>query len=68
MPASPDKPKKKMGRPPTGIGPVIGVRLYPDMQAELDEWIADQPDPKPSRPEAIRRLIGVALHESAERR
>jgi hypothetical protein len=37
------------------------VRLYAEMQAELDGWIADQPDPKPSRPEAIRRLIGVAL-------
>ncbi|HEX8513832.1 MAG TPA: hypothetical protein VF688_12085 [Allosphingosinicella sp.] len=61
MPASPDKPKKKMGRPPTGIGPVIGVRLYPEMQAELDAWIADQPDPKPSKPEAIRRLMSRAL-------
>jgi hypothetical protein len=61
LPASPDKPKKKRGRPKTGIGPVIGVRLYPEMQAELDAWIADQPGPKPSKPEAIRRLIGVAL-------
>jgi hypothetical protein len=33
------------------------------MRAELDAWIADQPDPKPSKPEAIRRLIEVALHE-----
>jgi len=62
LPASPDKPKKKMGRPKTGIGPVIGVRLYPEMQAELDAWIAHQSDPKPSKPEAIRRLLGVALH------
>jgi hypothetical protein len=61
LPASPDKPKKKMGRPKTGIGPVVGVRLYPKMQAELDSWIADQPDPKPSKPEAIRQLIEVAL-------
>jgi hypothetical protein len=50
-----------MGRPPTGIGPVIGVRLYPAMQADLEAWIEDQPDPKPSKPEAIRRLLGVAL-------
>lgn len=63
MPASPDMPKKKMGRPPTGIGPVIGVRLYPEMSAELDAWIADQPEPKPSKPEAIRRLLRVALRE-----
>jgi hypothetical protein len=59
--ASPDNPRKKKGRPKTGIGPVIGVRLYPQMQAELEAWIAGQRGPKPSRPEAIRRLIGVAL-------
>jgi len=33
------------------------------MQAELEAWIADQPDPKPSTPEAIRRLLGMALRE-----
>ena len=27
----------------------------------LDTWIADQPEPKPSRPEAIRRLVEEAL-------
>jgi hypothetical protein len=31
------------------------------MQAELDAWIANQPDPRPSRPEAIRRLMALAL-------
>jgi hypothetical protein len=56
-----DERNKKMGRPPTGIGRTIGLRLYPEMEAELDAWIADQPDPKPSRPEAIRRLLGGAL-------
>jgi hypothetical protein len=66
LPASPAKPKKKMGRPKTGIGPVIGVRLYPEMQADLDAWIAAQPDPKPSKPEAIRRLIEVALREKQQ--
>jgi hypothetical protein len=53
--------KNKRGRPPTGIGPVIGVRLYPEMQAELAAWIERQPEPKPSRPEAIRRLIEKGL-------
>jgi hypothetical protein len=53
--------KNKRGRPPTGIGPVIGVRLYPEMQVELATWIERQPDPKPSRPEAIRRLIKKGL-------
>jgi hypothetical protein len=33
------------------------------MQADLDGWIADQPEPKPSKPEAIRRLIEAALRE-----
>jgi hypothetical protein len=36
---------------------VIGVRLYPEMEAALAAWIQRQPDPKPSRPEAIWRLI-----------
>ena len=43
----------------TGIGSSIGLRLYPELDAGLDAWIAQQPDPKPSRPEAIR----VALKE-----
>jgi hypothetical protein len=33
------------------------------MDAELNAWIADQPDPKPSKPEAIRRLLGAALRK-----
>jgi hypothetical protein len=57
--------KKKVGRgrPETGIGPSIGLRLYPDLDAELDVWISAQPDPKPSKPEAIRRLLRHALSE-----
>jgi hypothetical protein len=56
--------RKKRGRPKTGIGPLIGVRLYPDMQARLDAWMATQDD-APSRPEAIRRLLDMALREVA---
>ncbi len=52
--------KKSRGRPKTGIGPLIGVRLYPDMQEQLDQWIKKQAD-DPSRPEAIRRLLAKAL-------
>jgi hypothetical protein len=55
-----DKPKKKMGRPPTGIGRTIGLRLYPEEEEALDAWIAEQPNP-PSRPEAIRRLLRLIL-------
>ena len=54
-----------MGRPPTGIGPPIGLRLYPDIEAELTAWIAQQPEPKPSKPEAIRRLLREALGRRA---
>lgn len=40
------------------------VRLQPDQLATLDRWIAAQPDPKPSKPEAIRRLIGMGIAAS----
>jgi hypothetical protein len=45
---------KKRGRPVTGQGVLIGVRLLPPNLSALDAWIADQPEPRPSRPEAIR--------------
>lgn len=53
--------KRTRGRPRTGIGPNIGLRLYPELDAALDVWIAKQPDPKPSRPEAIRRVLRATL-------
>ena len=53
--------KRKRGRPKTSIGPNIGLRLYPELDEALDAWIAKQPKPKPSRPEAIRRILGEAL-------
>ncbi len=53
---------KKRGRPrTTGKGELIGVRILPQPLARLDDWIARQPDPKPTRPEAIRRLVEKAL-------
>ncbi|HVL71467.1 MAG TPA: hypothetical protein VM434_06225 [Beijerinckiaceae bacterium] len=42
-----------------GKGTSVTVRLGPDELARLDAWIAQQPEPKPSRPEAIRRLIDL---------
>jgi hypothetical protein len=57
-----NKPKKRRpGRPVTGIGPIIAVRLYPHQLAELDEWIHQQPK-KMSRPAAIRDrlMVGIA--------
>jgi cytochrome c553 len=38
-------------------GTPVMVRLQPAQLASLDRWIAKQPDPKPSRPEAVRQLI-----------
>lgn len=37
------------------------VRLQPDILAEVDAFIEQQPDPKPSRPEAVRRLAAEGL-------
>jgi metal-responsive CopG/Arc/MetJ family transcriptional regulator len=42
-------------------GPPIALRLYSDILASLDQWIANQPEPKPKRTEAIRELLREAL-------
>jgi hypothetical protein len=52
---------KKLGRPATGKGTLIGVRLQPVELRALDTWIASQLDAPPTRPEAIRRLLTMAL-------
>ena len=44
-------------RRPRETGTLIGVRLQPPMLVALDRMIADQPDPKPTRPEAIRQAL-----------
>ena len=59
--------RKSRGRPKVGATH-IGVRLPPDQLARLDAWIAALPDPKPSRPEAIRRLIQLGLDHAASTR
>ena len=53
--------KKRKGPPPTGKGTLIGVRLQPDMLTAVDAWRDAQPAPKPSRPEAVRRLLAEKL-------
>lgn len=50
------------GRPPTGISNPTGLRLYPELEAKLDDWRVKQAD-KPGRPEAIRRLIEKGLRK-----
>lgn len=36
---------------------MTGVRIPAELDAKLRDWIERQPEPKPSRAEAIRRLI-----------
>jgi hypothetical protein len=55
--------KKTRGRPRTGINKLIGVRLTPDLLQRIDAWIEAQPDPKPTRPEAIRVLLRERLDQ-----
>src|SRR4051812_10690837 len=51
---------KKRGQPPTGKEVQIVVRMQPASLRALDAWLANQPD-RPTRPEAIRRLVELAL-------
>lgn len=56
--------KKRRGPKPTGVGTLIGVRLQPESLEAVDAWRKKQDD-LPSRPEAIRRLVEVALSAKA---
>jgi len=56
------EPKRPPGRPPgRKFSETLPLRLTPDLSAEIDAWLAGLPDPKPSRSEAIRRLVEEAL-------
>jgi hypothetical protein len=52
--------KQKIGRPPTGITPMMGFRADPVIRAEIVRWAEKQPD-MPSLSEAIRRLVELGL-------
>jgi len=52
--------RKKRGRPATGQDPVTAIRLSPELRNNVDAWAAKQTD-KPSRSEAIRRLVELGL-------
>jgi hypothetical protein len=59
------KSKRKVGntRGPvrkTGPGKLIGVRCLPPLLKRIDAWAKDQDD-KPTRPDAMRRLIERGL-------
>jgi Arc/MetJ-type ribon-helix-helix transcriptional regulator len=51
---------KKRGRPATGNDPVRAFRLSNEFMARVDAWAAEQDD-RPSRAEAIRRLVELGL-------
>lgn len=54
-----DIKKAKRGRPPANKSPVL-VRLENAQLAQIDTWRDAQPD-KPTRPEAVRRLVDKGL-------
>jgi hypothetical protein len=63
-----DNKTKTRGRPKTtGKGDLVGVRLQPSVIEKIDCWIARQPSPKPTRPEAIRRMVDSFLNVMANR-
>jgi hypothetical protein len=47
---------RKRGRPATGVGELIGVRVQPPELSALDTWIKRQ-EARLTRPEAIRRAL-----------
>lgn len=53
--------RKKRGRPATGVDPMLNFRSPRDLTTKIDAWIAAQPEPRPSRSEAIRRILAQAL-------
>ena len=53
--------KKSRGRPPVDTE-AVNVRMSKDMLNALDVLISKHPDPKPSRPEAIRKILADALN------
>jgi hypothetical protein len=58
--SSAKKSKRGRGRPRVDATPV-NTRFPPAELRTLDAWIAGQTAPKPSRPEAVRRLVEQAL-------
>ena len=52
--------KKKIGRPRTGVGALVGQRWHEEQLAQIDQWRRAQAD-MPGRAEAIRRLVELGL-------
>ena len=52
--------QKVIGRPRTGITPLMAFRADAATRAAIVEWAKKQPD-KPTLSEAIRRLVKIGL-------
>jgi hypothetical protein len=55
-------------RPKTEIEPIDSTRLRKEVRKKVDAWIAARPEPRPSRSEAIERLLAEALAREAAAR
>ena len=55
--------QKKRGRPATGETPRVGVRLPKATRGALEAFITGQPEPRPSKSEAIRQILTDWLQE-----
>src|SRR5215467_14284111 len=58
--------KRGRGRPATGQDPTLTVRLPMDLRSAIEAWAKQQKD-RPSRSEAIRRLIEFGLTAKSNR-
>jgi len=56
--------QKVMGRPRTGIRPLMGFRADPAIRAAIVRWAENQPG-TPTLSEAIRRLVEIGLSKSS---
>lgn len=59
--------KRGPGRPATGQGLQVQVRLPPDELADLDDWI-ERDGSLLTRPQAIRRLVASAIRQQTRNR
>src|SRR5262245_60854147 len=64
METPPDVITKIRKKRPAQKGTQVVVRLQPLDLAALDTWIAAQPEPRPTRAEAMRRFATKALRSA----